>query len=61
MQNKKTLRKLDEMLDEAIAGTFEAQSYDESLLSKVESKMARFLEQSHLRSEQIEGERERVR
>ena len=59
--SKKTLRKLDEMLDEAIAGTFEAKSYDESQLSKIESKMMRFLEQSHLRREQIEGERERVR
>jgi signal transduction histidine kinase len=59
--DKKTLRKLDEMLNEAIAGTFEARSYDESQLSKIETKMARFLEQSLLRREQIEGERERVR
>jgi signal transduction histidine kinase len=59
--DKKLLLKLDEMLDEAIAGTFEAQSYDESQLSKIETKMARFLGQSQLRREQIEGERERVR
>ena len=59
--NKKLLRKLDEMLDEAIAGTFQAQSYDESQLSKIESKMVRFIEQSQLRREQIEGEREHVR
>ena len=58
---KKLLQKLDEMLDEAIAGTFRAQSYNESQLSKIESKMVRFLEQSQLRREQIEGERERVR
>jgi signal transduction histidine kinase len=49
------------MLDEAIAGTFEARSYNESQLSKIESMMARFLEQSQLRREQIESERERVR
>ena len=59
--NNKMLRKLDKMLDEAIAGTFEAESYNESQLSKIESKMARFLKQSHLRREQIEGEREHVR
>ena len=59
--NKKLLQKLDNMLDEAIAGTFQAQSYDESQLSKIESKMARFLEQSRLKREQIENERERVR
>ena len=59
--NKKLLQKLDEMIDAAIAGTFETESYDESLLSKVESKMVRFIEQSRLRQEQIEGERGRVR
>ena len=57
----KELLELDAMLDEAIAGTFQAQTFDESLLSKIESKMARFLEQSRLRQEQIEGERESVR
>jgi signal transduction histidine kinase len=61
ISGKKTFKKLDEMLDEAIAGRFEAQSYNESQLSKIESKMARFLEQSLLRREQIEGERERIR
>ncbi|MDR2939811.1 MAG: HAMP domain-containing histidine kinase [Clostridiales bacterium] len=59
--NKKLLQKLDEMLDKAIAGTFEAQSYDESQLSKIESKMARFLEQSRLKQEQAEAERGHVR
>lgn len=59
--DKKLLNRLDAMLDEAIAGTFQANVYDESQLSKIESKMARFLEQSKLRREQIEGERERVR
>ena len=59
--NKKLLQKLDEMLDEAIAGTFQAQSFDESQLSKIESKMVRFLELSRLKQEQIEGEREHVR
>jgi signal transduction histidine kinase len=58
---KKLLQKLDAMLDEAIAGTFQAQSFDETLLSKIESKMVRFLEQSRLRQEQIANEQERVR
>lgn len=59
--DRKLLRTLDAMLDEALAGTFEAQSYDESLLSKIETKMAKLLEQSQLRYEGIESERERVR
>jgi len=58
--NRKLLKKLDEMLDKAIAGTFQAQSYDESLLSKIESKMVRFLTQAQLKREQMESERERV-
>jgi signal transduction histidine kinase len=56
----KLLKRLDAMLDDALAGRFDAQSYDESLLSKVESKMARFLDASHLRREQVEAEQERV-
>lgn len=60
-REKKLLKKLDAMLDDALAGTFEVQSYDENLLSKIESKMARFLEQSKLRREHIETEQECVR
>jgi signal transduction histidine kinase len=59
--DKKLLQALDEMLDEALAGTFSADSYDESMLSKIESKMVRFLEQSSLKRQQIDSERERVR
>ena len=60
-RNKKLLKQLDSMLDEAFAGTYQADTYDESLFSKIESKMARFLEQSRLKQGQIESERERVR
>ena len=60
ISNRKLLIKLDEMLDKAIAGTFQVRSYDESYLSKIESKMARFLTQSQLKREQMECERERV-
>jgi signal transduction histidine kinase len=58
--SKKLLRRLDAMLDDALSGSFLAQSYDESLLSKIETKMTRFLDRSQLRREQIESERERV-
>jgi signal transduction histidine kinase len=59
--DKKLLQKLDAMLDDALNGTFQTQSYDEKLLSKIETKMARFLDASSLRREQIENERERIR
>jgi signal transduction histidine kinase len=55
------LKRLDVMLDNALAGTFDVDSYDENLLSKIEVKMARFLGASRLRREQIEREQERVR
>ncbi|MDR1687480.1 MAG: HAMP domain-containing histidine kinase [Clostridiales bacterium] len=60
-ENKKLLRRLNEMIDAAIAGTFSAETYDESLISKIESKMMRFLEISRLKQDQTENERSRVR
>lgn len=61
ISGRKLLQTLDEMLDEAIAGTFQAQSYNESQLSKIESKMVRFLGQAQLRREQIESEQDKIR
>jgi signal transduction histidine kinase len=49
------------MLDEALAGTLKAQTFDETMLSKIESKMLRFLETGQLRREQIEGDQEHIR
>jgi signal transduction histidine kinase len=57
----KLLKRLDAMLDDALAGTFDVKDYDESTLSKIESKMARFLDASRLRRAQVESEQERVR
>ena len=59
--NKNLLQRIDTMLDAAIAGTFQTKAFDESMLSKVELKMMRFLEQSRLKQAEIESERERVR
>ncbi len=50
----------DQMLDEAIEGRFSASHYDESRLSEVENKLARYLEQCGLSSKRLEGERERL-
>jgi signal transduction histidine kinase len=55
------MQALDAMLDEALAGTFTAGTYDESTLSRMESKLARFLEQSRLSRVQLEEERAQVR
>ncbi|MDR0861183.1 MAG: HAMP domain-containing histidine kinase [Oscillospiraceae bacterium] len=61
MTGKKLLQRLDEMLDAALDGTFQAQTYDESMLSKIEVKMARFLDGAQLRREQIEVEQGHIR
>jgi signal transduction histidine kinase len=61
MTGRKLLQRLDDMLDEALAGTFHAQTYDEGMLSKIEAKMARFLDGARLRSEQIEIEQGHIR
>ena len=48
---------LNEMLDRAIAGDFQESDYDETELSKLESKWMRFLGASELSRENIEKER----
>lgn len=61
MFGHKTLDRLDRMLDEAIQGTFRESDYDESKLSRVESKWKHFLGASVISRENIEKERNRVK
>lgn len=61
MFGQKTLDRLDHMLDEAIAGTFEESDYDESKLSKVECKWKQFLGASVLSRENVEREKNKVK
>lgn len=61
MFGKRTLDRLDQMLDAAIAGTFEESDYDESRLSKVESKWKQFLGASALSRANVEKEKDRVK
>ncbi len=61
MFGRKTLDRLDHMLDDAIAGNFRESDYDESQLSKVESKWKRYLGQSVLTRENMEKEKENVK
>ena len=61
MFGQRTLDRLDRMLDEAIAGTFKESDYDESKLSKVESKWKHFLSASALSRENVEKEMDRVK
>lgn len=54
------MRKLDLMLDKALSGDFSPESYDESQLSKLETKLLRFLNSGKLRRGQIEEEQKAV-
>lgn len=61
MFGRKTLDRLDQMLDEAIAGTFRESDYDETKLSRVEAKWKHFLGASVLSRESLEKEKNCVK
>ncbi len=61
MFGRKILDRLDHMLDDAIAGNFQESDYDESQLSKVESKWKHYLGVSVLTKENMEKEKENVK
>ena len=54
----KTLRRLDEMLEQAINGEFEEERYDETELSRLEAKWKQYLTTSKMSMEQLNKNRE---
>lgn len=56
----RTARRLDRMLDAAIDGTFTPGRFDESRLSRMEAKLARFLSTSVLSRQAIDADRARI-
>ncbi|MEZ3486057.1 MAG: HAMP domain-containing histidine kinase [Lachnospiraceae bacterium] len=61
MFGRKTLDRIEGMLDDAIAGKFQESDYDETQLSRVESKWKHYLELSGLLKENLEREKENVK
>lgn len=61
MFERKTLDRIEHMLDEAIAGNFQESDYDETQLSRVESKWKHYLGMSVLTRENLEREKENVK
>lgn len=57
----KTLSKLDRMLDSAIDGTFSERTFTEQSLSRIESKMYRFLSSGILSTRQINTEKDSIK
>lgn len=58
---RSTWKKLNQMIEEAMDGSFEESSYDETELSKLEVKWKRFLAMSKLSSQRIEEERAEIK
>ena len=57
----KTLSKLDKMLDSAIDGTFSERTFTEQKLSRIESKMYRYLSSGILSTRQINTEKDSIK
>lgn len=57
----KTLKRLDEMLSDAMNGTFEESRYDETELSRLESRWKQYLSTSKMSMEQTMKEREQMK
>lgn len=57
----KTIQRLDEMLDAALNGTFQEENYDETELSRLESRWKQYLVASGKSLEQAKQERENIK
>ncbi len=60
-QTARTLRRLDEMLSQAMDGAFAASRFDETQLSAVEARFARYLASSAISARRVQVEREAVK
>lgn len=60
-QARRTMKALDRMLDEAMAGTFLEKRYDETMLSSVEARLAHYLAANAVSAQEIQEEKERVK
>lgn len=61
MFENRTIRRLEQMLDAALSGDFQERDYDETRLSRLETKWKRFLTTSVLSEENLNREKENVK
>ena len=59
-KSRKMLKRLDQMLDTAINGEFTEDSFDESMLSAVESKLAHYLAASTVSARNLREEKNKI-
>ena len=60
-RQKRLLQRLNSMLDEAICGAISETGFDESLLSAIESKLAKFLSSSLLAADNLQREQDKIK
>ena len=60
-RTRRTLRRLEEMLSQAISGTFAAEQFDESQLSAIEARFAQYLSASAISAQRVQGEKDAVK
>lgn len=58
---KRTLKRLDQMLDAAISGAFSEETFDESMLSSVEAKLWRYLAASTVSARNLQEEKDKIK
>ena len=61
VKTRRTLRRLDEMLAQAMNGTFAARQFDESQLSATEARFAQYLSASAISARQVQVEKDAVK
>ena len=60
-KTRRTLEKLNEMLTDAMRGDFTEDSFDETLLSALESKLAHYLAASTVSARNVSTEKEKLK
>lgn len=60
-RTKRTMKTLNAMLDEAIAGRFSESHFDESLLSSVEMRLAQYLANSMVSTQNLAAEKDKIK
>ena len=60
-RTQRLLKRLDDMLEKAITQGFTEEDYDESLLSAVETKLARYLASSTVSARNLQAEKDKIK
>ena len=60
-RTNRTLDNIEKMLDEAIKGEFSTEHFDESRMSRLESKLERFLDSSSISAQNVKSERDNIK